>query len=344
MKFIFITRKVDRQDGLAGFTYNWIKHFAKFADKIFVITWQTSDRGELPDNVELVSLPNNKLLKVFELYRQLIKKLPQVNVLFCHMNPEYTLLSAPLAKLFGIKIVTWYAHGTVTWKVRWLERLADKVLSSSVKGFRWPSKKLVVVHQGIDTELFDYQTSDKEHEGLRLITAGRISPAKHLEIMIEAIAKLDQETKVSLKIVGAPGLKQDQAYLDKLKSLVKNFGLENKVVFTGQIANMELPKYLRAADIFLNQSTTGSIDKAILEAMACGCLPLTCNEAYKDILPANFLVQPLDADDLAVKIKLLLELPAAEKISWRRNLRQIVVSDHNLDDFAKKVMAELETV
>lgn len=343
MKFIFITRKVDRQDGLAGFTYNWVKHFAKSADKIFVIAWQKSERGDLPDNVELVSLPDNKLGKVWTLYRELIKKLPQVDVLFCHMNPEYTLLSAPLAKLFGVKIVAWYAHGTVTWKVRWLEKLADKVLSSSVKGFRWPSKKLVIIHQGIDTELFNYQASDKDHDGVQLITAGRISPAKHLEIMIEALSKIDRQTNLIFKIIGAPGLKQDQEYLDKLKTLVNDFDLEDKVLFFGQVANMELPQHLKSADIFLNQSTTGSIDKAILEAMACGCLPLTCNEAYKDILSANFLVQPLDADDLAVKIQALLELPVAEKISWQGKLRQIVVSNHNLDDFAKKVVEELET-
>ena len=104
-KLLMITRKVDRNDALAGFAWNWVKKIGENLDKFYVISWQAGDKSDLPDNIEVIFMPKNKLKKVFILWYELIRLLPKVDGLFCHMNPEYTILSAPLAKIFGKRML-----------------------------------------------------------------------------------------------------------------------------------------------------------------------------------------------------------------------------------------------
>ncbi len=113
MKLLMITRKVDPNDALAGFTYNWVKKIGENLEEFYVITWQKGDRGDLPRNIKIIYLPNNKLLKIIFLQKELLKILPKVDGVFCHMNPEYTILTSPLAHIFGKRVVSWYTHGQV---------------------------------------------------------------------------------------------------------------------------------------------------------------------------------------------------------------------------------------
>ncbi len=59
-----ITRKVDQDDSLAGFTYDWVKKIGEQLEKLIVITWQKSDKAGLSENIELISLPENKIKKL----------------------------------------------------------------------------------------------------------------------------------------------------------------------------------------------------------------------------------------------------------------------------------------
>ena len=43
-------------------------------------------------------------------------------------------------------------------------------------------------------------------------------------------------------------------------------------------------EFYQSGDLFVNLSDTGSLDKAVLEAMACGLKILTSNEAFKSVL------------------------------------------------------------
>ena len=139
MKLLMVTRKVDENDSSpAGFTYNWVKKIGEKLEKLYVITWQKSDRGDLPNNIEIISLPDNKFFKVFVLQFELLKILPKVNGIFCHQNPEYTILSALMSKIFRKRITSWYTHGSINWRRHLLERLTNKIITVSDKSFRKP--------------------------------------------------------------------------------------------------------------------------------------------------------------------------------------------------------------
>jgi glycosyltransferase involved in cell wall biosynthesis len=342
MKLLMITRKVDNADALAGFTYNWVKHIGAHLEHLYVITWQQSDSTGLDSNVEVISLSQkNKLHKILDLQKKLKKILPQVDGVFCHMNPEYTILSAFLAKLHNKKIVSWYTHRAITFRRRLLELLANKIITASDMSFRrpWFIDKVEVIGHGIDTDLFVEAQRSPNSEGFNIMSVGRISPTKDYESIIKAIYELGDKN-VKLNIVGDVILESQKNYLKNLKQMVETMKLEGQVEFVSWVANKNMPSYYQKTDLFINMSGTGSVDKVVLEAMASGCLVLTSNEAFLDILGKDFMVDANASDMLTSKIKWLMNMSTEEKKKITDKFRQIIIDDYELDNLSKKIIKQ----
>jgi len=346
MKLLMITRKVDENDSSpAGFTYNWVKKIGEKLEKLYVITWQKSDRGDLPNNIEIISLPDNKFFKVFVLQFELLKILPKVNGVFCHQNPEYTILSALMSKIFRKRIVSWHAHGSVNWKIILVNFFTDKILTSSDKGCRLKNrKKINVIGQGIDIDYFNKkQIVNNEQKNFRILSVGRISPTKDYNTLIDAIDILINQKKIEnieIQIIGGPVLKKEQKYFNDLKNIVKDKKLEDYIKLLGPISHNQILSYYQNSDLFINLSHTGSMDKVVLEAMACEKLVLTCNEAFFDFLnDQRFIFQKKNSQDLVQKIIDLINLEIEKKQAIGQQLRDKVIKDHNLDNLIKKIIA-----
>lgn len=339
-----VTRKVDRGEHLAGFIYNWVKKIGQRVAELRVISWQEGDSSGLPKNVKVIHLKTkqNKLIKAIVFQRLVKQNIKDVDGIFCHQMPIYTVLAAPLAKRYHKKLVSWYMHRQVDRKMKKMEKLSDVVLSASKESFRLDSKKLILTGHGIDVAKFKPWPNLKPTNVLRILSVGRISPTKDYESMIKAVDILvDGGLKgLTLTIIGEPGLPIQKIYFENLKAMVQKMNLESKVWFLGAVPNSQIPHHLQQSDIFLNLSGTGSIDKAVLEAMACECIPLTSNEAFKNIVPRELMVAKDNPKKLAEKIKWLVKLSRAEKDKLRKNLRQEVVVNHNLDNLVKKIVAQ----
>ena len=350
MRLLMLTRKVDLEDASpAGFTYNWVKKIGEKLEKLYVITWQKSNRGNLPKNIEIISLPNSKFLKVFILQFKLLGILPKIDGIFCHQNPEYTILAAPLAKIFRKKIVSWYAHGHIGWKLYLVSWLTDKILTSSDKGCRLKNReKIEIVGQGIDANYFNPiigSEAKQSREKFKIISVGRISEAKDYQTLIEAISVLVNEKRIKnleTEIIGAPGLKSQQKYFETLNNLVKDKNLVKYIKFLGPIPHNRILSYYQDCQLFINLSQTGSMDKAVLEAMACQKLVLTSNEAFSDILESRLRFKPGQAQDLANKIIDLINLSQTEKYRIGQQLRKEVIKNHNLDNLVKRIISSYE--
>ncbi|MBU1164153.1 glycosyltransferase [Patescibacteria group bacterium] len=345
MKLLMITRKVDKGEHLAGFIYNWVKKIGEQVEELRVISWQEGDSSGLPENIKINHLKTNqnKLVKIFK-FKMLVKKnIKQVDGVFCHQMPIYTILAAPIAKLYKKKVVSWYMHRQIDSKMKLMEKLADVVLSASKESFRLASKKLVITGHGIDVELFKPGTKQVDGK-FKILSVGRISPTKDYESMIKAVDILvDSGVKnIKLTIIGDAGLAIQKGYFENLKLMVQNMKLQEQVEFLGPIPQIQIPKYLQNSDLFINMSGTGSVDKTVLEAMACECLVLTSNEAFKDIVGSNFMVGKDNPKDLAEKIKQLMNLSKEEKQQIRSKLRNEVVQNHNLDNLVKRITEQFK--
>ena len=338
MKLIVITQKVNINDDNLGFFHHWLEKLAEKTAELHVACLAEGEH-HLPPNTTVYALGKekgySKLRQLFRLQKFLLRHLSEVDGVYCHMCPVYAVLSFPLAKIFRKKLILWYAHGSISWKLRLAEKLVDEIVTSSLAGCRLKSKKIKVLGQGIDTELFRPKYNPNTPNDFRILYAARLVPIKDHKTLIEAINILVNQRNIKnikAKIIGKPLLESQQEYLDQLKSLVKNYNLQDYIEFLNGVSYFEMPRYYQEADLFVNPSSTGSLDKVVLEAMASGCLVLNCNKAYQEILPNKYLFKKGDAEDLAQKMVNLVgqvQDPA---------LREIVIKNHDLDNLVEKVI------
>lgn len=346
MRLLIITQKLDISDDNLGFFHRWVEEFAENAEEIFVIANFIGEH-HLPDKVKIFSLGKEKefgrIRRYFNFYRHLFKILPKSDAVFIHMISVWVILSWPLCKIFGKKIYLWYTHKSVTFSLRAAEKLADKIFTASEKSFRLPSNKVEIMGHGIDTQKFSPAKIFKENLGgqvnskFRIITAGRIAPVKNLDILIEAAEILKNKNfNFEIQIAGAPITEKDEEYFKELKKMITEKRLEDSARFVGPIPYKEIEKFYQTGDLFVSLSNTGSIDKSVLEAMACGMNVLVSNESFFNILPEENFIKDLGVDSLAEKIKLFMLNNVL-----RDNLREIVLKNHDLKNLIKKLIENI---
>lgn len=322
MKLLIITQKVDVDDPILGFFHRWIIEFGKQAEHVSVICLEKG-KFKLPPNVEVYSLgkenSKNKLKYIFQFFNLCFFKSLNYDTVFVHMNPVYIVLAGWWWRLMSKRIALWYVHREVDLKLRIAEFFTNKIVTVSKETFNLPSHKLKIVGHGIPLEDFQKPINYKKAEDkFRIVSVGRISPIKNLEVLIEAASYLqDKIPNLEVNIIGSPARKGDDQYLAKLKDLIVHKKLGQIVNFVGEVSNQTIKHYYWGSDISVNLSPTGGVDKAILESMASSLLVLASNRAfadyfgeYKDML----LFKEGDAKDLVNKIIELKKSPDWSKV------------------------------
>lgn len=352
MKLLIVTQIVDINDDVLGFMHGWIEEFSKKCEKVIVVCLKKG-KDKLPNNVMVLSLEKengrSKIKYLLNFYKYIWRERKNYDAVFVHMNQEYVLLGAPIWKLLGKKIGLWYAHGYVPFSLKITEKLTNIIFTSTVSGCRVKSNKIKVVGQGIDVNKFKIQNSKlKTDDIFRIITVGRISPSKDYETLILAAEILKNSGLMfNIEIIGGPAVETDKVYFEQLKKQVNDKNLNNTVKFIGPVANKDINQCLQSADLFVNMGQTGSLDKAVLEAMASGLPVLTCNEAllevfgsYKDLL----MYPKQDYNLLAEKIRYIYNLPEEQYKKISADLRQIVIENHSLNRLIKKILNLYEKI
>jgi len=303
MKLLIITQRVDKNDPILGFFHRWLEEFAKHCEKLTVICLQKGEYS-LPRNISVFSLGKEKLQaksckpKAFEkinyiiyFYKLIFSKRKDYDAVFVHMNPIYIVLGGIFWRMWHKKIGLWYTHKSVDLKLRIAEKLAGHVFTASGRSFRLKSKKVHILGHGIDVDELDLsargQSADK-NEILRIVHVGRITKSKNISTLLEAARVLsDRGVPVTLSLAGGPTAEEDKTYIEALHKYIADSNLRGKVSFMGNIPHRQILDIYAQNDVAINISDTGSMDKAVLEAMASGIQVLTSNEAFKDILPAE---------------------------------------------------------
>lgn len=350
MKLLMITRKVDPADFHASFTIGWVEALAARVEQLNVIC---QERGVWtpPANVRVYSLGKEtgagKFRQLWRFFRFCEMLTREADGIFCHQNPIYTILAAPWAKLRHKRIVAWYTHKSVDLKLRLMHWLADVVLTASPESFRLSSTKVRVVGHGIDTDVFvpSQAISPERASGrrFRVIAVGRLSPVKRYEVPIAALAVMASEERegVTFTIIGDPGLAEHGAYREKLRRLARDRGVEAAVQFLGGIPHAQIVRSYQEADTFVHTSETGSVDKVVLEAMACGLPVVSSSEAFRQMLAPwerLLMFEKDNAYELADRLEQLRRRAPDERRQLGLALREIVVREHNLAALADRIV------
>lgn len=273
MKLLIVTQAVDTQDSDLGFFVRWIAEFAKHVEHIEVICLREGNHI-LPSNVRVHSLGKEKgtsrIKYVFNFYRYIWRLRHNYDAVFVHMNPEYVVLGSPLWRLWDKRIGLWYTHKSVNLKLRFATLLSNVIFTASKESFRLSSKKVHVMGHGIDVDFFSPDTSVTR--GDWLLSVGRLMPSKRHNTAIRTAARDGKE----LHIAGEGSERK------KLEKLAHSLGV--RVRFLGGLTQTQLREEYRTAARLIHTSETGSLDKVVLEALACG-LPVDSTDSSLGNLP-----------------------------------------------------------
>lgn len=147
----------------------------------------------------------------------------------------------------------------------WTATKADLVITPSVhlknvvKNWGVSENNLKVIYNGTNIQS---KITKKENEVLHFITVGRLAPWKNIDKIIQAMAILNEKGfNFIFNIVGSGPLNE------KLKILVKELELENKIFFLGQKNTEELNKIYLDSDIYIQASGYEGLPHVILEAI-----------------------------------------------------------------------------
>ncbi len=351
MRLLMVTQRIDLDDSILGFAHIWASKLAERIEKLYILALWLG-RHSLPSNVEVYSVGKERgigKIRRFINFNKAVAEIilsKKVNGVFIHQCPIYAILCSPYTKLVGIPMVSFYGHKSVNPTLRIAHILLDKVVTSSEEGFRINSKKKTVISQGIDTDLFkplNIQSINGNNKR-KILSVGRISPIKNYETLIEAANILINEKKrsdIEFEVIGDVGTKAQETYFESLKGLVQKYNLQNYFYFRGAVPNREVAGYYQRCDIHVNLCPTGGMDKAVLEAMACGKVVLVSNETFRGILGSYsgmMVFEESKAEELSQKIEEILHLDDKIISNIGQDLRQIVVTNHSVEGFMDRLV------
>ncbi|WP_374953623.1 glycosyltransferase [Arthrobacter sp. Y81] len=185
-------------------------------------------------------------------------------------------------------------------------------------------RKVLPLSNGIDSAAYELRDGEviNRHPHPTVLFAGRLAEEKHVNILIDAVAKTPAELNVHLEIVGGGEVRA------ALESQVARLGLESRVKFLGLASDAELREAYIKADLFCMPGTAELQSLVTLEAMSASTPVLLADAMALPHLVRDgengYLFTPNDSDDLAAKITRVLQLPAEELAAMGKASRRMV--------------------
>ena len=235
------------------------------------------------------------IIRAYKMIKELVNE-RHYRIVHCHspIGGVIARLACIKARKNGTKVV-YTAHGfhffkgapLLNWAIFYpiekiCSRITDVLITINREDFEraknWRTCRVELVYGiGVHTNEFRNKKVDRvelrkqlgfDDDDFVFMSTGQVSVRKNHEVIIRAIAKIDNP-KVKYLIVGFGELE------DKLRALVNELGIENRVVFAGY--REDVNQLLHAVDGYAFPSLQEGLPVALMEAMSVG-LPIVCSK------------------------------------------------------------------
>jgi glycosyltransferase involved in cell wall biosynthesis len=190
----------------------------------------------------------------------------------------------------------------------------EKSRKQMIKNLSLPPEKHLVIPNAVDLDRFKsemyelnkFRTDIGVQETSILIgLIGRIDPGKGQKEAIQAMPEILRVFPESrLVIVGEVTQGEHKGYLEKLKALTEELGIDKKVIWAGFREN--IPQVLKDLDIFLMPSYQESFGKVLIEAMSMKIPVIATNKGGPPEILDNgncgILIKPACYQDISAAV------------------------------------------
>jgi glycosyltransferase involved in cell wall biosynthesis len=322
-------------EGISIHTQRWVNYFAKKGHDVHLICWRVLPGYDKNVHIHLLtrfppktwnlSLYPSALFWIMQV-RQLIKEIkPDVVVGFYLTGMGYISARSGFQPVVVVGIgsdILIEPKRNLLWKfhARYAIRKADlivclaPILEEEISRLGVDPNKVRTILIGVDTEKFQPLPGDKKLRyslGIGMsqpivISTRSLYPIYNVGTLIKSIPLILKEIPEAKFIIAGKG--KQQGHLEKL---AQELGVSSSVRFIGWVAHDRLPEYLALADVYVSTSLSDGASNSLLEAMACGIVPVVTD------IPANrgwvtdgengFVVPPGDTAALAERIVYLIK-------------------------------------
>lgn len=343
MRLLIVTQAIDLDDPVLGFFHRWLEEFSKHCEKISVVCLKEG-RHALPANVSVYSLGKengaSRVKYVWNFYRYIWKLRKEYDAVFVHMNQEYVLLGWKFWWLWGKRIVLWRNHKKGSVLTRMAALVSHTVCYTSPEAYVAKYGNAVQMPIGIDTDFFKPPAAMPDKDSILFL--GRLDPVKRPEVFVAALQELaDEGTSFHADIYGDP-THPNAPHVAALKEQAAPLVVAGKLTFHPSVRNEETPAIYGVHSVYVNLTPSGSFDKTIGEAMACGCVVVAANAALKDILPGDLFVAEPSKEFGAAALSHALSLSESGRIAITQRCRTNIEREQSLVLLAERLAGILQ--
>mgnify|MGYP000555744135 CR=1 FL=1 len=281
MKLLFITQKLHGQD---AFTALWVKAFIELGYEVTVLCleWQPQGMRDALGTIPVPQFTVHSLGKergkgrvgvIFNFLRHILTL--KYDRVFIHMTPVWGLVGAPVWIVRRTPVYLWYTHYKMQAGLWLLGFYGKRLFCATPQSLpQYPSSsgkataKKVVVGHGVDLAYWP-RRANAAADPYRLLVVHRLSRSKRLELSIRALTLLPEAYRLDVY-----GIEAEAEYVAELRALVAELGLASRIAFHGTVPMQRLPGLYTSYRLILNMASE-TIDKTMLEALTCGCYPVT---------------------------------------------------------------------
>ena len=275
--------------------------------------WQ----GSQPAHVEVRSIPFPRLWTHVRLSGEMLADAPDVLFVPAHVlpliHPHSSVVTVhDLGYLYYPEAHRRGARRYLDWSTAWNARHASLILADSeatradlVRAYGADPARVRVVYLGHQVVAGDGRTAGDDlparvgPRGRYLLYVGTLQPRKNLQRVVAAFARVAGTplfTGVNLVLAGRTGWLSEGIFAE-----VERFGLRDRVLFPGYVADADLPALYRNALAYVFPSLYEGFGLPVLEAQGCGVPVMTSNNSSLPEVAgdAALLVDPHDVDAIA---------------------------------------------